>query len=350
MKKLMFCILFIFGTIFLTSCFWWEKKDLLYYKNVWKDTFKNYQYSTTKIPKKGQFNFELSTMVAGNTEWISGFSNLNFEEKFSSLSIQIFWDHDFENINNPKLSANIKIYLNKRTFWLADVDISIDINWKWQVEYSLNNMNENVLKLFQIKQEDIDVLMASFNENKWKKTIADAKTNILGQIIQTILDSSKESPLKDNSKEEEQKIIESFLNNEVIEVTSWTEKKDNVENIIFKLNWDNTIKFLNDVSKITSTWSEVKNFDGDKELFKSFVIAWDFNISDKKIIDSNINIELPLSAIDEQTWKEKYDLLKLQNQFKMPNPEKFDIDLTTLISSNSTPDNKLQFRVKWMVK
>lgn len=46
-------------------------KDLPYYKNLWKDTFRSYQSAVTNMPKKGKFDFELSVMASGSGEALS---------------------------------------------------------------------------------------------------------------------------------------------------------------------------------------------------------------------------------------------------------------------------------------
>lgn len=78
MKKFLFTLLLgIFLTSSLSSCFWDSKtlgtKDISYYKNLWKETFRSYQAAVTKIPKKGKFDFELGTLVSGNGEALSEF-------------------------------------------------------------------------------------------------------------------------------------------------------------------------------------------------------------------------------------------------------------------------------------
>jgi hypothetical protein len=135
-----------------------------------------------------------------------------------------------------------------------------------------------------------------------------------------------------------------------VNVWSGSELDENTSNFAFDFSWDNFINFLNSVAKILWDSNEGKNFDTDREFFKNFIIKWDMDIKNKAISNSNILLELPLSSIDSQTWEKKYDLLTLQNQFKMPNPEKFNIDLTTLFFAKSTPNNKLQLRVTGSIK
>lgn len=158
--------------------------------------------------------------------------------------------------------------------------------------------------------------------------------------------SEKNAPLRENSREEEAKIIAAFLDTEVLEVTSGSEKEDGVSTLVMKLNPENTVKFLNQVATILGGEDAKKDFESNTAFLSSFTIAGTMDIQDKKIIDSHILAEIPLSSIDEKTLEKKYDALITENKFIYANPERFDVDITTLVSTKNTPDNKLQLHFR----
>ncbi|EKD66269.1 MAG: hypothetical protein ACD_49C00055G0006 [uncultured bacterium (gcode 4)] len=351
MKKIKFIIFAIILSSLLVSCsflwFWKKEKDLPYYKNIWQDTFRLYQKNITNIDKKGKFDFEFTTMAQWSGS-IDNFWNIDFEEKFSSLSFKTFWEYNFSDISTPNLDANIKIYLNKRAFWEWDIDLRLHLYGSWNVEYEIKNLTPNILKFLKIDSENIDNLMLAFEENKWKIISNSSYSNYLSEIIKAFIESSKkDKPLVENTKQEEAQIIDSFLKNEVIQILSWKETESSSSELNFKFNWVNFVNFLNDVAKIIK---EEKDFSSDKDFFKDFSLWWTLEIKDNKLINSNTNLEIPISTTDIKTWEKKYELLIFQNNFKMPSPEKFDIDFTTLFFSNSNPDNKLQLRFRWIIK
>ena len=70
------------------------------------------------------------------------------------------------------------------------------------------------------------------------------------------------------------------------------------------------------------------------------------DVSGKKLVDSKILSELPVSGTDKNTGAKHYDLFSSENQFLFPNPEKFDVSWTSLFYAKSTPGNKIQFQIK----
>jgi hypothetical protein len=356
MKKFfIFWLLVFFFATSLSSCFLDTKtpevvKDVLYYKNLWKDTFKLYQTAITKVPKKGEFDFELGTMVSGNEKELSEFGGVVLNGKFSSLSIGFLGNYNFEDTERPSLDATMKIYLNKRNFGAGDIDITFKIDGSGSVAYSLNNLDRTTLEFFGASKEMIDTLMLTFEENKWKLISSDAHAEFLREIFTSLVVSEKNSPLRENSKDEEIKIITAFLDSEVLEVTAGAEKEDWISTLNMRLNSENAVKFLNQVAIILWGEEAKKEFDSNGELLKSFTIAGTMDIQDKKIMDSHILAEIPLSSIDEKTGEKKYDALLGENKFIYANPERFDVDLTTLISTKSTPNNKLQLHFRWLIK
>ena len=192
--------------------------------------------------------------------------------------------------------------------------------------------------------------MLAFEENKGKLITTGTHAQLLKEIFATVALSTKNSPLEENTPEQEAKIIAAFLDNEVLEITTGTEKEENVSVLTMKLNPENTIKFLNQVAIILGDKEANKNFDSNKEFLKSFTIVGTMDIQDKKIIDSRIVAEIPLSSLDEKTWEKKYDALITENKFIYANPERFNVDLTILASTKNTPNNKLQLHFRWLIK
>lgn len=346
MKKTYLIFLIFLTSILLVWCLKQENKNLSYFKKVWEDTFKNYQNSVTKIPKKWQFDFEISALVAwdkDNTDfWI-----VNFWEKFWGFSIKLFWEHDFSNPKNASLTWTLRMYLNKRSFWEWDLDVDFSVNSSWTINLKTNNLDENILKVLNIDAESSRTILDEYKKNKWQNIVINSYKDFIWEILSSINDSSKNSPLVQNTKSEESQIIDLFIKDEVFKLLSWQEDEDFVDKIKLTFSPINFSKFLNDVAKILK---ENKDFSKEGQDFKDYKLSWNLTIKDKSIIDSDFISEIPLSSIDSKTWVKKYDLLISENNFKMPNPEKFDIDLTTLIYSKSKQNNKLQFRLKWLIK
>lgn len=300
----------------------------------------------TKIPQKGKFDFELSAMVSGTGKELSGFGNIEFREKFSSMSVGFLGDYNFEDQEHPSIDATVKMYLNKRSFGAGDIDITFRIDGSGAVSYSLNHLDRTALEFLGTPKDTVDSLMLSLDENQGKFISSDAHAEFLKEIFTTLAVSKKDSPLRENSKEEEKQIIDAFLDTEVLEVISGVEKEEGTSTLTMKLNPENTVKFLNQVAVILGGEDAKKDFDGNKDFLKSFTVAGTMDIRDKKIVDSRILSEIPLSAIDEKTGEKKYDALITENQFTYANPERFDVDLTTLLSTKNTPDNRLQLHFR----
>ncbi len=352
MKKLLIAS---FLVILLASCFGDTKspevtKDISYYKTLWKDTFQGYQAVITKIPKKWKFDFEISSMVSGSGEALSGFAGVPFREQFSSLSIGLLGDYDFLDAEHPALDATMKIYLNKRSFGAGDIDVTFKIDASGSTSYSLNHLDRNTLEFFWASKDIVDELMLAFEQNGGKLITSGTHAEFLKEVFKSIAQSEKNSPLRENSKEEEAKIIKAFLESEVLEVTAGVEKEEGISRLSLRLNPEHTVKFLDEVAIILGGAQADKKFDSNTDFLKSFTVQWTLDIQDKKIIDSRIMTEVPLSSVEESTGDKKYDALITENRFIYANPERFDIDLTTLISTKNTPNNKLQLHFRWLIK
>lgn len=240
----------------------------------------------------------------------------------------------------------MKVYLNKRSFGVGDIDITFQIDGSGAVAYSLNHLDGPTLEFLGASKEMIDDLMLTFEENQGKLISSDAHAEFLKEIFTTLAVSEKNSPLRENSEAEEAQIIAAFLDSEVLEVTAGSEKDDGISTIAMKLNPLNTIKFLNQVATILGGDEAKKDFGSNIDFLKSFNIAGTIDLQDKKLIDSHILAEIPLSSIDQTSGQKKYDALIAENKFIFANPERFDIDLTTLISTKNTPNNKLQLHLR----
>ncbi len=326
-----------------------KQKTLQEYKQVWKDSFLYYQNNTKEIKKSWIFDAEFTVMIDGSEEaLINKFSNLNLNSAFNSLSFKIDWDYDFLDKSTPKLNWNIKIYLNKRNFWLWDFDVSFKLENKTTLKYSVNNADKNLLKFLLTDKEKVDALWLYFEDNKGKELTYEIPKEVIDSLFEEASNVNLEENLYKNSKEEEQKIINSFLENEVIEVLSW-ETQNNIDKLNFKFNGDNCVKFLNDVAKILWNWNENKNFDSDKELLKNIWISWILEIKNNEIQNSFINSDIIL-AWNNSSWNKIEDKVNLKTTLKIVDYKNLNLDFTTLVSSDSTPDNKIQIRLKWLIK
>lgn len=353
MKK----IFIIFILLFLFSCSSAEKKEIITpkektiteYKQIWKNTFNYYQNNSSSIKKSWIFDFEFTVMIDWDKkDLINKFSNIDLNTEFNSLSFKIDWNYDFIDKKSPKLDWNLKIYLNKRNFWLGDFDVSFSLSENNKLKYSFNNLDKTLLKFFLKDTSQIDSLYLFFQDNKQKDMIYLLPKEITDAIFSDKKTDSLEDTLYKNTKDEEQKIINAFLEKEVIEVFSWS-TSGNIDKLNFRFNSDNFISFLNEVAIILWNWNENKNFNEDKELFKNIISEWIFNIQNNEIVDSNINTQIFL------TWKDnlnnnKQERLDFVTNLKIIDYKNLNFDFTTLISSLSTPNNKIQIRLKWLIK
>lgn len=350
MKKILLIFILIF---WLFSCFWWEKdkdiKTLVEYKQIWKDTFLNYQNTSWEIKTSWIFDTEFTIMLDGDEETLlNKFSTLDLKEPFNSLSFKVDGDYDFSDKNNIKLYANIKIYLNKRNFWLWSLDISVHLKDNKTLVYTINNLESKILHLFLEDKDTIDYLLLFYNDHKWQENTYIIPSYFMEWILDINSNNSLEENLYKNSKEEEEKIIQAFLENEVIEVLSG-ETKNNSDILYFQLNSDNLIHFLNEVAWILWDENENKNFENDKEIFKNITMEGNLEINKNVIINSYIKTQIILTWWEDGKEK-KEDILTFETQLKLPDLKNFNLDMTTLISSLSSPNNKLQMRIKWLIK
>lgn len=145
---------------------------------------------------------------------------MKFQEKFSSMSVGFLGDYNFEDEEHPSVDATIKVYLNKRTFGAGDIDITFRIDGSGSVAYSLNHLDRATLEFFGAPKDMVDDLMLAFDENQGKLISSDTRAEFLKEIFATLVVSKKNSPLRENSKEEERKIIDAFLETEALEVTA----------------------------------------------------------------------------------------------------------------------------------
>jgi hypothetical protein len=165
MKKI---ILFLFLIIFLTSCFWqWQdtkwwgevtKKDLNYYKQVWKDTFNFYQTNTSEIKNFWLYAFDFSIMVSWTWTNLTNFWNIHFKDPFSSYILQLDGNYDFRDKQKLVFDGNIKMYLNNVASWIWDIDINIVLVDNKKMKYTVNNIDKKVLSFFLTNEEQINAL------------------------------------------------------------------------------------------------------------------------------------------------------------------------------------------------
>lgn len=323
-------------------------KDVSYYDGVWKDSFRYNQTTTTNLPTKWKFDFEVAASIQWDSQKLKEVfkdywtSNLNWD--FNNLTIRVLWDYDFSTGKND-INISLKLFFNKINYWIWDIDISAEIKSDYTIDYYINNLDRNFLTFFWIDTSTIDTLIAIYTENKNKKMTYQLPAILVEQIKATLAES-KDGPLKNNTQDQEKQIIDSFLNNNVIEVLSW-ESAESVDRVNFKFNTTNFIKFMNEVAKINNYDS---NFDWESESLKNLLIKWNLDISNKLIIDSRILTEFMLKWINKETNKEQYDQITLDSKLKLLDPKIVNFDFSTALASAKSPDNKLIIRIRWMIK
>ncbi len=360
--KAFLAIPLVFVTLTLTSCWPWgwdssnpsaqkTTKDLSAYKTLFSDTFVSYQTATTEVPKKGIFDFEFTTNVDGDEKKLASFAWKSFGEAFNAFSLKLGWEYNFENLEKPSLSTTLKTYLNKANTGLWDLDMEASIDASNSLVYEIRNLDAKLLRFFEIDEQTIAALVKMVEANKGKKQKTALATNLLQEVIASVKETGKDSPLYENSKEEEKKIIEAFVKSETIEVYSGSWVNDTTERIAFKFNPKNFSNFLNETAKILWKWNENKDFSEDAKLLAETVrIEGTLDIKDKRIIDSQIQFVMRLGGVDEKTKEKKSDDLVAKIRFAFPNPSRFDVDIDTQLYANSSPDNVLRLRIKWLIK
>jgi len=322
--------------------------DLNYYTNIWNNTFLNYQTTNFNIKNKWDYEFSVWFEIEGSGDVIKNDiikkSWINLYWELNKISLKVLWNYDFSTWNS-NLNWSIRIYLNKQELGLWDLDLSYNIVWD-KLEYSINKLERLLLNFFSIDNETSDLLMNTFDDNKWKTLSMNLTQGTMQQIVSIFKSSSEKNPLYKNTDSEEKQIIKAFLDNKVLEIVKWVVNW-NITKVEYKLNTDNFIIFMNNVANII--WDE-KTFDTDKELFKNLVINWVFDIKNNLIINGSTNIELPLISINKETWKEQFQPIILIFDYKLPTPNYINFDLSTSVFSPNSKENKLKIIIKWIIK
>jgi hypothetical protein len=322
-------------------------KELSAYKILFEDTFRNYQTATTEIPKKGKFDFEITTNVDGNADKIDRFAGKVFSEGFSSFSTRAYGEYDFENPDSATFSPTLKAYLNKGNTGEGDIDLEAGINASGSLAYEVRNLDARILKFLGIDDETAATLIKATNENKGQKQVTELGTNLLKEVLATISESKKNGPLYENSKEEEKQIIDAFAKSETVEILSGSWLNDSTERLSFRFNPENFSKFLNETAKILKKGNENKDFSGDaKALSETVRIEGTMDIREKRIIDSDFKAVLRIGGTDAKTGEKIADDLVAKIRFALPNPSRLDFDLDVQTYANSSSDNVLRLRLK----
>lgn len=347
----------IFLNIVLMSFLWWcsffwiweqestqQSKDIWFYKNLWKSTFSNYQFSSYNIWYTWEFDLSMNFWLSWDIEEIKkvfSLKNVDQENILKNIWINTFWDYEITWNKIKNLWLNLKLFYNKENIWVWDLDITMNIKNNISEMY-LNNLNVDFLETIWIDQQMIEYIMWYYSFNKNKKIRLNYIDMILNDILVNI--ENQKNPFFEVNDEQDKKIIESFLNNEVIEIQTWSIVWKDEYKMSFKLNSSNLKKFLDEVWEII--WIE-SNFKDDK--IDKLTIYWDITIKWNIINDSNFVIELPIETIDKN-WEKISDMLINEFNLKLPSLDKINFDILYKIYSYSTPSNKLIISLKWLVK
>lgn len=319
------------------------------YKKIWDDTFWNYQTWFEKFPKKWTFNFEFTIWAEWKLEELSSklwLSEINLDEKFKNLTFNINWNHDFLDKNNMSLNWELKVFLNKESSsWLWDLNVTLKIAWN-QFEYYLDMLDPSLLKFLGIKSEDMDSLIWYYQENKDKPIKNQIVDNMLASFIEWI--KEQEWPLDEVSPENDKKIIQSFLDNNVINILEWEDLEWGAVKMKFKIDPTNLVNFLNDTWKIIWEFDKPQ-YDVENSHLKDLTIEWWFMIKNNLIVDSDIQTEIPIEYVAE-SWKEKAKLMVLKTKMKFLSADHMDFDISNDIMSITDIDNKLKLNIKWLIK
>lgn len=339
----------------LTVWYFFKNKDnnvknnipLDYYKQIWKNTFLNYQKTAFKIPDKWNFEFGLFTQFDNKNDFLN-LSSLWLKSNFDWWKINIQWNYDFTDKKNRELKVNFKVFFTNKEFGDSNIDFTIYFEKWWKIQYSLNSVEWDTLKILWFSKEEIEKYIIMENEIKREKTVTDIEgknKNLLSDIVNTFNDSIINPPLEENSKKEESQIIDLFLKNEVIDVIKW-EKKWDFDDVYFKFNSNNFVVFINEVAKVL--WENV-DFSQDKEKFKNINISWKLSIKNSLILDSAIESKISvISSNPELQWKP--EVINVLSEVKIPDAEWIDFELKSRLFSDSKKDNIVIFGINWLIK
>ena len=351
MKK--FIIFLLIWSMFLTSCSMpWSKqdttpikeivvKDLNYYKSVFSDFFLNLENSQSNFQKTWLFNFELTLMAQGNTTKILPY----FKKDFTDISVSFDWNYDVIDSSNPKGVLNIKAYLNKRNIGLWDFDLTFESFWSGSIAYTINNISPDILSIF-VWEDTSNRLVTKYKTEIWKQQNIQLSKEKWDSYVSSVDSSVNKSALVQNTKDQEQQIINLFLKDEVIQILSG-EDKNWMDALSFKWNTDNFINFINDTAKVLN---EKKEFNTDKEILKNINMTGILYMKNKNLEDSDINTNLSMQWKWSGSWQIQQEILVNKSELKIIDPRKLNFDFTNLMFSQSSPDNKLQIRIKGLVK
>ena len=189
-------------------------------------------------------------------------------------------------------------------------------------------------------------MISEYSKSK-NKTKSKKLWDIVEKITKTVQKQLEKDLLKSNSKEQENKIINSFLDNNVIQVIWWKQITEETNRVNFVVNMENLSIFLNEVSSII--WSD-NDFDYSKNSMKNLIINWYLDIKNNLIIDSDIGIELPVSSINKDTNEQQSEIIIRKIKFKWLDLENINTAMEHIIFSKSTPENKIIVTAKLLIK
>jgi len=347
------------------------QKDLSYYKDVFSGTFFNYENTISKIKKNWTFDFELTLAAEWDaSEVFSGIvdsDDLNIWS-FQNITLKTYGDYDIQDPKKASFKIYLKIFLNKEAVGLWDFDINLDVVSSGDVQYVLNNLDENFLNFVLDNSDMSKDLLKEFQKNKLKKIETQIPAEILPQFVSVLESLNPEAlPLYKDTKEQEKQIQDSFIQKEAIKVITGQSLDDNVDKIQITFDGSNFVDFMNEVSKIVNTWNNVVNFDSERELFQNmFSFNWVMNIKNKTIQDSTFVLEFMIWWVNKSTNKKQWQVISNTINFKSPNPEIFDITLkdsfgryaeilnqeniNLLTGQQSLSPDKLNITFRWLIK
>lgn len=264
-----------------------------------------------------------------------------YDTDIASISINLFGDYDFSKIENPSLNATARIYTDRKLSETGDIDISFWINESKQIVYKINKLDSEILKKLWINNNYIE----------WLKQLQDNNENLFWnfQDFASILTNNSQDPiLYQNNKDEEQKIIQAFLDTETIRIT-WWESVWKLDKVNFIFDSKNFLQFMNKVSEIINP-TNPKDFSNTSKQLENIILEGEFDIQEKLIVNSYIKTEFLLSSINKESLDNQNDIILIESNLQIKDPTYMNFSLTSNIRHAKTPHNYLTITIKWKIK
>lgn len=298
-------------------------------------------------PKK--WIFEINTKITGQWDLKKlqedlGLQDVFAYEDFKWMSLNLNWNYNFEKKDSAFLDIRIRFYLSNQALWIWDFDARLVFSWS-AFKYKVNNLEPKVLDFLGFDEETKDMMLAAFlaNKEKWERI------EMLDGVLESLWSELKviDSPLEDVSTQEDEFIVNSFIQNHVLDILTGSSLQDE-HNMQYKIEPKNLTKFMNDVAGFLLGAGPESEIYSESELKN---LSWQGTLKlQKDLIKEFLTIiELPLTYLDEKN-EEKTELLVIDSNLTI-NSYEYPYWQFEITAKNATAwEFWLQLIITWLIK